>query len=60
MTDPFIDKLPPKLANDPELAPFFNRLTKVLHDLTARTYPKATTLEEVIAAIEYHGLTKSE
>ena len=33
-SDPFIIQVPPKLANDPELAPYFNLLNKVLHDLT--------------------------
>ena len=35
MTDPFMIPLPAKLANDPELAPYFNFMNKVLHDLTA-------------------------
>lgn len=34
MTDPFLIRVPQKLANDPELAPYFNFLNKVLHDLT--------------------------
>lgn len=35
MADPFIFPVPAKLATDPELAPYFNYLSKVLHDLTA-------------------------
>ena len=35
MSDPFMLPVPTKLANDPELAPYFNFLNKVLHDLTA-------------------------
>lgn len=34
MTDPFIIRLPRTLAEDRELAPYFNFLGKVLHDLT--------------------------
>ena len=34
MTDPFLIPVPQKFANDPELAPYFNLLQKVLHDLT--------------------------
>jgi ABC-type transporter Mla subunit MlaD len=34
MADPFLTPLPLSIANDPELAPYFNFLGKVLHDLT--------------------------
>lgn len=37
MTDPFLIRVPAKLANDPELGPYFNYLSKVLHDLTVTT-----------------------
>ncbi len=39
MTDPFLIRLPDKFANDPEVAPYFNFLSKVLHDLTATPGP---------------------
>ena len=35
MSAPFLIPVPSKFANDPELAPYFNFLNKVLHDLTA-------------------------
>lgn len=35
--DPFIENIPLKFINDPELAPFFNYLNLFLHDLWIRT-----------------------
>lgn len=37
LVDPFIQPLPPKIANDPELAPWFQYLSKFCHDLWVRT-----------------------
>ena len=40
MSDPFIVPVPKKLAEDPELAAYFNFLNKVLHDLTTKDIPE--------------------
>jgi hypothetical protein len=56
--DPFLVPVPKKLANDPELAPYFNYLNKFLHDLFLRTGggediidADKTTTNEIILAV---------
>lgn len=58
MTSPFLLPIPPKLARDPELGPYFEHIHKTLHDLTTKQVDEPTTLEEVVAALQTHGLTK--
>ncbi len=69
MTSPFLVPLPRKIADDPELAPYFNQLNKTLHDLTTKQLdaidsPTAdvtslkTAVDGLISANQTHGLTK--
>jgi hypothetical protein len=48
MTDPFILPVPRKLAEDPELGPYFLYLHKTLHDLTV---PRGTSIEDPAADV---------
>ena len=42
MTDKLLFALPSKIANDPELAPFFNQLVKVVYDLSKQDLAPTT------------------
>jgi hypothetical protein len=58
--DPFVIPLPRKLANDPEIAPWFSYLQKFLHDLWQRTgagedlVGDAVTLTQLTSALAVH------
>ena len=52
MSEPFIFRLPAKIANDPELAPYFNALTKAMHDLTAIRGPAIDSPTADVASLK--------